>query len=192
MILIGQFMQRFSSSDNQAMELVFGRKRLVQVLSAGHREGLLTDVQNRLVNGLLEVAAQPVTEGMTFTRRVIGLPDSATRTQFKDHAKKHNATHVLVRHESDPGGWFGYVRTIDLSLEKRPMTTLIHQMTVLDQGASKLEAMVKLRDTSSLFGLVTTAEGVPIGIVDERSMTESLFRQTQRSPQISRGQPGHA
>lgn len=176
MIMIAQFMERFSSSDKQQMDLVFGRKRLVQVLNAGHREGLLSTVQNRLINGLLEVSAQPVTDGMTPARRIVGLPDSATREQFREHARKQGTPFIPVRRESEDNSWYGYIRLVDLSLENRALATLIHQMPTLADSTDKLEAMVKLRDAGSVIGLVQTDSGETVGIVNERSMTESLFR----------------
>jgi putative hemolysin len=178
LILIARFMNRFSGSDDQTMELVFGRKRLVQVLSAGHREGLLSDVQNRLVTSLLEVATQPVTESMTATKRVAGMPDSATREDLKEHARRHGQPNVPLFHASEADSWFGYIRIVDVSLKNRPLASLIHEMPVVDSSDCKLEAMVKLREASAVFGLVQE-DGRTIGIVDDRSMTESLFQSTQ-------------
>ena len=184
LILIAQFMERFSGSDNQAMELVFGRKRLVQVLSAGHREGILTNVQNRLVNGLLEVAAHPVTESMTPVQRVSGMPDSATRAELKEHAQRQGTPHVPLFRAAEPDSWYGYVRIVDVNLKNRPLSSLVHQMPVVDSRECKLEAMVRLREAASVFGLVQE-DGQTIGIVNERTMTESLFQSTQ----LIRNQP---
>ncbi len=65
LVWLSNFFNRLGGGEDQSAQMALGRKRLVQVLSEGHYEGLLTRVQNDLVQGLLHEAPRRVIESLT-------------------------------------------------------------------------------------------------------------------------------
>ena len=174
LIQISKLFDRVSKSQRKPGEQLLGRKRLVQVLGEGHREGLLTDVQSRLVNGLLEVASSAVTESMIPKSRIMGVSDSMSREDMREYARRLALTSVLVRGE-EANSWYGYIRTIDLSIENRPLTAITRPLPTIDIKARKLEALVSMREQRQLYARVEN-DGDFIGVISDRGLTESLFR----------------
>ncbi len=175
LIAITRLFERLSRSREKTMQLVLGRSRLVQVLSQGHREGLLTDVQNRLVDGLLHTAAQPVTDSVIPDSRVLGMEDDTSCQKLLEFGRSFGVSHVIIRKAGTANSWYGYVRVIDAAIGNRPLTSIIQHMPVVPADKTKLEAMMQLRDASRSYGLVRRGDQV-LGVVSDRGLVEQLFR----------------
>ena len=172
-----KLIQRFGSTEERIVESALGRSRLAQVLSQGHEEGLLSEIQNRMVTGLMQTAMQPVTASMTPAQRVLGLEDKATRDEIVQHARSYGMTAVPIRREATDS-WYGYVRVVDLVVLRRSPKAVIEEMTSIDSRLSKLEALVLLRDAGSAYGRVIDGDRT-LGVVSTRGLVEQLFRPPQ-------------
>jgi len=173
-----KFCERFGSQDPRQFDLLLGRNRLFHVLSQGHREGLLTDSQSRLIHGVLHTAAQPVIESQTPTGRILGVPSDSTPEHVLTFAQRYGLSHIAIRRPEDPTAWYGYVRVIDLLTTQRPLEPLIREMPRIDETATKLEALLALRTSGASHGVIITGNQVS-GTVSERGMLEQLFRSQQ-------------
>lgn len=178
LIWISKLFERFGSPDNKQLELVLGRSRLVQVLSEGHREGLLTDVQSRLVHGLMQTAARPVTESMIPTGRVLGVAENESRDAVLEFARRYGLPCIAVKRNDGGGNWYGYWRVVDLAVSEQPHTSLIRTMPKIDAASSKLECMLTLRQAGEIYGVVCAGEDI-IGVVSEHGLVEQLFQPPQ-------------
>jgi CBS domain containing-hemolysin-like protein len=178
--LIGltRILQRFGPSGGDRPDQILSRARLVQVLTQGHQEGLLTDVQSRLVEGLMHLVGEGVTQSMTPSSRVLGVLDNAARQDVLDFARRYGLSNVAVRRLSAADSWYGYVRVIDVAVRQEPLTSLIRPMPEVDARATKLEALLTLRGTRAVYGLVRANEHV-LGLVSDHGLTEQLFRTPQ-------------
>ena len=174
LIWITKLFERFGNLEKEQRELVLGRSRLVQVLSQGHREGLLSEVQNRLVHGLMHTAAQPVSSSMTPTSRVLGVPEDASRPEVLEFARRYGVPNVAIKRADTDDGWYGYLRVVDLAVSRRPHTSLVREMPRIEASASKLEALLALREAGEAYGVVFSGTQVA-GIVSERGLVEQLF-----------------
>ena len=56
LVRISVWAQRFAPAEVSSDSPFLGRQRLLELLGKGHEEGVLTDVQNRLISGLLNTA----------------------------------------------------------------------------------------------------------------------------------------
>jgi len=177
LIWISKLFERFGNLENEQRELVLGRSRLVQVLSQGHREGLLSEVQSRLVHGLMHTAAQPVRSSMTPTGRVLGVPENAACEEMLEFARRYGVSNVAIKRTDSADDWYGYVRVVDLAVSRQPRTPLIRTMPRIDASASKLEALLALREAGEAFGVVFVESQIA-GIVSEQGLVEQLFRPT--------------
>lgn len=180
LVFITRVFERFGGSGIRTLELVLGRKRLVHVLTQGHEQGLLADVQSRLVHGVLHTAGEDVVHSITPFSRVLGLPETATRAEMLDHAARFGVTSIVVHRAGKKDEWYGYVRVVDLGVSRRSVNSLIRSMPRIEAHSSKLEALLALRSSGTTLGLVVDRQQ-PLGIVNERGLIEQLMRPIGRT-----------
>lgn len=178
LVWLARAIERIAHSDKNTMQAVLGRARLVQVLSMGHEQGLLTDIQSRLVNGTMHIAGQPAADSMTPGGRVLGLTADASRTEILDHARRYGLTSIPIRKAGADRSWYGYVRTVDVALSRQPLAALIREMPRIDAKATKLEAVLNLRTAGADFGVMTTKAGGE-GLLSARGLVEQIFSSPQ-------------
>ncbi len=175
--------ERLSPDTGKRTEILLGRSRLVQLMTQGRREGLLTDVQNRLANGVLQAAPQAVTDSMTPVDRVLGISEQTTREELLKYARRFATPLVAIHRASSTEDWFAYVRVLDVLTDNRPLSSLFRQMPVLSPTASKLDTLQQLQMLGEIYGVVKDGEAVR-GVVSSRGLIEQLFRPaTQRGSQ---------
>lgn len=177
LIAISKAIERLSTREPKPLNGVLGRSRLTQVLGAGRREGILTETQNRLVQGMMHTAVRPVSESMTPASRMLGTSLDSTREEILEYARKFGLSSVLVHRPEDDRS-VGYLSVADLSLDLRPVESLLRPLPVLEFDTSKLEALLTLRQQNAVFGLVCKEDRV-VGIVNQRGLIEQLFRPSQ-------------
>jgi len=180
LIAITGLLQRFSRTSADRPDQILGRARLVQVLAQGHHEGLLTDVQSRLIEGVMHIAAQPVIQSIVPANRVLGVADNLPREAVIDFARRYGVSNVAVHRPGDSESWYGYLRVADVALAQQPLPSLVRQMPVIDAGANKLEALLILRTAGVVYGVVKSA-GRVVGLASDHGLSEQLFRVTQSS-----------
>ncbi len=175
LIAISKVFEKLGKSQDEQTGLVLGRSRLVQVLSQGHREGILTDVQTRMIRGVMNVAGQPVRTSTTPSDRVLGVAEQASPTEILDFARRYGISVVPMRKADDPHGWFGYVRVLDLAVSRQTVASLVSLMPRIPASRGKLEALLQLRETDMEAGVVVDGEKV-VGVVTAHGLVEQLFR----------------
>lgn len=178
LVQIARIFERLNPEEHQPLSLMVGRSRLMHVLQRGHQEGLLTDSQNRMINGLLQTASQSVRDSVIPADRVLGVPDDTPRAALLDHGRKFGLTNVAVRRASGDRAWYGYVRIVDAAIDRSPLHNLIRTMPRVDVSGSKLEALLALRDAGEVYGAAYDGERF-VGVVNQRGLVEQLFRGTQ-------------
>ena len=174
-MLITKLVERFSPGTKKHGDLVLGRSRLVQVLTQGHHEGILTDVQSRLVQSVMLTASDSVVSSMTPTTRILGITEDASRDDVLDYARRFGLTLVAIHRANQETEWFGYVRVMDVSIKSQSVKSLVREMPRVDAAATKLETLLALRKASSACGAVFR-DGELLGTVSERGLVEQLFR----------------
>ena len=172
--LITHWLKRFGPPDQQAMPLVLGRKRLVRVLEEGHEHGLLADIQNRLVGGLLNTTRVPIESNIEPRDHVPGLPATASREQMLDHARQHQLAEIPLHREQEPGNWFACVRVIELATGETPIEDLLIELPRVTPDTSRLEALMQLNAAAAPIAAVVD-DNQAIGLVHHRQLTEQLF-----------------
>ena len=177
LIWITMLLERFGNSNRSTIETVLGRKRLEQVLSQGRQQGILTEVQDRMIHGLLGTASQPVTTAMTPANRVLGVDESRSADEVIDYARQYGVHSVLVKRRDSETDWCGYVRVCDLVLSQRLPSLAFHELPQLQQSMTKRDALILLRQKRAAFGAIV-ADGQVIGTVSERGLIEQLVRAT--------------
>lgn len=182
--LIGltKLLEYFLGAEKRTLDLFLGRTRLVQVLGRGRQEGILTEVQTNLINGLMQTADQPTTSAMTPIDRILGLSETATREETLQYARQYGLTHVLIHRENSPLDWFGYVRVIDATLGGETLLEHIRIMPIIDSQSRKLQALIQLRTAASDHGLVMDGDRI-LGSLNQRGLSAQLLRPSPTGPQ---------
>jgi putative hemolysin len=175
LIGISKLFEKLGKARSDQAGAVLGRTRLAEVLSQGHREGILTEVQTRLVRGVMNVAGQSVRSSTTPSDRVLGLPEGSSRKEILDFARRYGIAIVPIRKADDPNGWFGYVRVVDVSVSRNKLSSLLYPMPRIPASHGKLEALLKLRESDMDSGVVVDGSQV-VGVVSAHGLVEQLFR----------------
>ncbi|HID21379.1 MAG TPA: DUF21 domain-containing protein [Planctomycetaceae bacterium] len=178
LIAITKALERRGGAGGQNAELVLGRKRLVQVLTEGHEQGILADIQRRMAYGVLHAAAKPVAQSMTPLDRVLGLADDVSKEDVVAFGRRYGISSVVIRRANSDADWYGYVRVVDAAIRREPLSDLIRTMPRLGARTSKLEALAQLHAKSVLHAVVTEG-GQIVGIINERGLIEQLIRVAQ-------------
>jgi putative hemolysin len=180
LMAVARIMQRVSRRGPDRPNQILGRARLVQVLSQGHQEGLLLDVQGRLLEGLMHLAGQPVMQSVIPNSRVLGVADNVSREDVLNFARRYGVSSVAVCRPGLADSWYGYLRVVDVALTQKPPATLVRRMPVIAAGANKLEALLTLRSAAAVYGVVKSNDRV-LGLASDHGLAEQLFRAPQSS-----------
>ena len=175
LVWMTRLVERLTGAKRHQLDLVLGRHRLVQVLNTGHEHGLLTTEQGHLVHGLLHDASRPATELMTPVNRILGEDASASRETLIKFARDFGVTQIPLRRTGTTDDWIGYVSLIDLELGSESSPVTPQPLAVVDHTATRLTALLGIRETSSALGLVKR-DGKTIGLLNQRALIERFMR----------------
>ena len=176
--LISKLVERFGgNSEKQPLELLLGRNRLIHVLNEGPREGLLSDVQRRLSESVMELSGEAVDASMIPAARVISIAADATADEALDLSRRYSLSHILVHRSDDPQDWFGFICVGDLRTGGS-LDAGIRPVLSLQSRTGKLDALQEMRTRRAFFGVVRDGEEI-IGVVNERGLMAQLFRPRQ-------------
>ena len=162
---------------------VLGRGRLTEVLDAGHRAGLLTDAQDRLVETVLAGEPGRAADLGTPVERALILPFDCDREDVLGPARRLAAREALLLAEGVPAGtlptapgqFAGYVTAAEVAAADRPPRELLRPLPPIPRGAARLEAAVELRRRGESVGLLMAADGTVSGVLRERGLLRDLF-----------------
>ena len=170
----------------------FGRTRLTELLKGGKEAGLLTEAQDRLVEGVLRIAPGRAADHATPPERAVCLPVGCDREAVLRESGRLGVREVLLVNgdpaspgdlsPADPRYFAGYVRAAEVAAEDdRPPRLLVRPLPLLPAAATKLEALVELRRCGEAVGLLVTADdgggpaGRVVGVLRERPLVRELF-----------------
>ena len=178
LIWIAKMFEHLKGTPDRQIDLVLGRKQLVQVLDQGRQEGLITDIQSRLIDGLMHTASLPVIDSLIPAKRILGLEDTASPQQVLDYARSYGLTSVALKRKGSTDGWYGYVRVLEVALDQSSLATTIRTMPEIKSSDSKLNALRQLKSSGEGFGVVKESQTL-LGIVSERGLVEQMFQPTR-------------
>lgn len=173
---IARLFERFGQSEDGRTGRVLSRSRLTQAVNEGHRQGLLTELQNKLVHGLLTIANEPVQQVATSPSMVLGCGEDTTRAEMLKTAQQFALPAIPVHRKDDSQDWFAYVRTVDLMVTQRPVKSLIREMPRLPANQKKLEALLQLRRLGEDLGVLVDEKDRVTGLIRQRGLMEQLLR----------------
>jgi putative hemolysin len=181
LVLMTRAVERLAGPAKRAPELLPGRGRFLQMVSHGHREGLLTRAQSLMATGVLRIATERAIDSMTPSQRVLGLSQQAEPADVAFHARKYG-TPVVVLHDDTPAAardathWTSYLRISDLLTGAGGTPATRHPLPRIPATATKLEALRLLHEHSAAYGALIDPQGLVLGTISQRGLIEQLFR----------------
>jgi len=174
LVWMARLFEKLSSATSNRVDLLFGRHRLIQVLSKGHEHGILTNQQGILVHGLLHDATRPISEIMIPTETILGEEENVSRENLLEYARENHLTHIPVRRHKSSADWFGYVRVLDLELGSRQAELMIRTMPRIPAASTRLMALLAIRDSGESVGVIIEGDDVH-GIIMENVLIDHLM-----------------
>ncbi|MCA9059058.1 MAG: DUF21 domain-containing protein [Planctomycetaceae bacterium] len=179
LIVMSRWIARLGNSDKQPLELVLSRPRLGSVLEAGHKEGLLTELQAQLADNIMQTARQPVVLSMVPVLGCVGTVVTSGRDELLELARRTRSTRLLLHPPGKPRDWTWYVRVADLFRPDQSPRAVATQMPRFSSETPKVEVLAELVRQYSAYGAIEE-EGRVIGVVSRRTLLAQLQRRGPR------------
>ena len=180
LILLSRLIASLGSSDRQPLELVLSRTRLVSVLEAGHREGLLTDLQSQLAENIMQVARQPVSLSMIPAAAAQGTVDTADRAELIRLAQRMRVPRLLLHPPGKPYQWNSYVRIADIIRNDQSPRAAAIRIPEFAANSPRIVVLSELIRSHSEYGAIVDERGV-VAVVSRRILLAQLQRVRPRS-----------
>ena len=175
LILVARFVSRFDRQSGNPLEIVFGRTRLSGLLAVGHREGILTRLQNQLAENVLQVSAHQIDLTMTPPSLFAGLSRQATREQIIEAAEKQAQPFILLGEDTTRSQWTHIVRVADLMISGTTMSDVTRKLPVYKAEIPRLEVVTDLFRRYATHGAIVD-DGRVVGIVVRQQLVSQLFQ----------------
>lgn len=186
LVWMTRVVERLSGVKSPVPELLPGRGRFLQMISHGHREGLLTQTQTAMATGVLALAGESVVDSMIPSDRVLGLSEDASREEVLELARAYRVP-VVALHSGPPRNdgesdaataphWCSYVQVAELRLQADSVALPHHPLPRLPAHTSKLVAFSLLHEQGAVLGAVIDGEGRVLGTISSRGLIEQLYR----------------
>ena len=175
LILVARLVSRFDSDSENATEVVLGRHRLSGLLAVGHREGILTRLQNQLAENTLLVSAQRVDLTMVPPSLCTGLDRQATREEIMIAAQSQAHAFILLGDDSSRCQWTHIVRVADLMVSGAAMGDVVHPLPTYAPDTPRLEVVTDMFRRYATHAAIVD-NGRVVGIVIRQHLVSQLFR----------------
>lgn len=181
LILISRFLARFGESRKRPLEVVLGRKTLYGLLKAGHREGLITGVQNLLAENMLHTADLPVRTFRSGEARILSRPDTLTRDELIRAAEQARVSHVMLCSDGHAEKRTSVVRVVDVLLSDQSPRALASPLPRFQPEQPVLEVLTELFRVDAQYGVIDSENGAA-GIISRRNLVARMFRSVPTAP----------
>lgn len=174
--LLGRALEFLVGESPDQVRLRLAREELTDVLEEGHEAGILLPSQRRLAHNLFAYAGKRVTDFSIPIARVGAIKVGAKRSDVLRLARRHKVSVVPVQREKKRE-LIGYVQVVDVYLDQSPTVSLSLVRPLLRIGHQEAfaAAMIKLQSAKENVAQIVDSEGLPVGLLYERSLSKPMF-----------------
>ena len=175
--LLGRALEFLVGESPDQVRLRLAREELREVLEEGHEAGILLPAQRLLAQNLFAHAGKRVTDFAIPIARIGAVKEGAKRSDVLRLAKRHKVSVVPVQRAKERE-LIGYVRIVDVFLDDSPIISLSLVRPLLRIGHQEVfaAAMIKLQSAKENVAQIVDANGSPVGLLYERSLSDPMFR----------------
>lgn len=167
-------LQFFTNSSPQELRLRLARRELGELLDEGHEAGILLPAQQALAQSMLAVAGLPVQSFALPEARAVRATTTMRKGDVLRIAQRHGRTLLPVEDTRDGRRLVGYLRTMDLYLDKSPTLPEPRPLVELKAEQTCLTALRKLSQREDALGHVIDKAGKTVGFVTGRELRMAL------------------
>lgn len=167
-------LQFFTNSSPQELRLRLARRELGELLDEGHEAGILLPAQQALAQSMLAVAGLPVQSFALPAARAVRATTTMRKGEVLRIAQRHRRTLLPVEDTRDGRRLVGYLRTMDLYLDKSPTLPEPRPLVELKAQQTCLTALRKLSQREDALGHVIDKAGNTVGFVTGRELRMAL------------------
>ncbi|MCG8451148.1 MAG: CNNM domain-containing protein [Pirellulales bacterium] len=171
-----RLLQLLSRTSPQEIRLKLARRELAELLTEGHEAGILRPAQQSLAQSMLAVAGQPVKNFASPAGRVVRATTTMSKSDVLRIAQRNQRTLLPVEDTRNRRRLVGYLRMMDLYLDKSSQLPDPQPMVLLQDEHSCLSALRQLNQTEDALGHVVNKEGKTVGFVTGRELRLALLR----------------
>ena len=171
-----RLLQLFTSSSHQELRLRLARRELGELLAEGHEVGILLPAQQTLAQSMLAMAGLPVKSFALPTGRAVRATTTMSKSDVLRIAQRHSRTLLPVEDTRQGRQLVGYLRVMDLYLDKSPTLPDPSPLVELQANQSCLSALRRLSQGEDALGHVISEDGKTVGFVTGRELRMALLR----------------
>lgn len=177
LILFTGLLRKLGGVQQEPMMKILGRRPLANVIGQGHEEGVVTQVQHDLIQGVFLNASLKLDSLVTPREVAFFQMSQPTRAQLLEQARAYGLVEVsLLNEESDAPPRGEYFRVCDLLLQPQAALQEIRRtMLPISPKTTRLEALLQLQAHDCDVGLVVEGNLVR-GIIRRRVLVETLMQ----------------
>jgi len=172
-----RLLQVFTSSSPQVLRLRLARRELGELLAEGHEVGILLPAQQSLAQSMLAVAGLPVKSFALPTGRAVRATTTMSKSDVLRIAQRHNRALLPIEDARQGRKLVGYLRMMDLYLDKSPTLPPSRPLIELQANQSCLSALRKLSQSEDALGHVIGDDEKTVGFVTGRELRMALLRE---------------
>lgn len=171
-----RLLQLITASSPQELRLRLARRELGELLVEGHEVGILLPAQQSLAQSMLAVAGLPVKNFALAAGRAVRATTTMSKSDVLRIAQRHRRTLLPLEDARQGRQLVGYLRMMDLYLDKSPALPEPCPLVELDAEQSCLSALRQLSLSEDSLGHVMDADGRTVGFVTGRELRMALVR----------------
>ena len=180
---VNRLLARFIGESPEQVRLTLARRELRRVLEEGHEAGILHPAQRHLAQGIFAVAKQPVGQFATPLPEVARARSEMGREEVLHVARRYRIAALPVEDSHCPGSLIGYVRVVDLAMQKGEAMETLRPLLKIPEDETHLAALIRMETAKESLALVVDAEGTVMGLLTAGRLRGLLFgRLTGGSP----------
>ncbi len=172
---LSKILALFVGESPEQVRLTLARRELGRVLDEGHEAGILHPAQQTIARGIFAVADQPVSRHATPLRDVPRARADMSREDVLRLARRYRIAAVPVESTDADRQLIGYVRVVDLSLDKTKGLGAVRPLLEIGDADTHVAALMRMHSSGESLARVIDTDGRTIGILTEPDLREPFF-----------------
>jgi len=175
LMLLTRVFQSVGGVRQQPMLRILGRRPLANVIGHGRDEGIVTEVQHNLMQGVFVNANKPLESLVIPAEIAFSFEDELSHAALLKHARDYGLADIAIATTTEDSTEVDYFRVSDLLLTRGPLQDIRRPMPTLQLKTSRLEALLILQEHDADLGAVFDGDDL-IGIVRRSALAETLYQ----------------
>lgn len=174
---LSKVLERLLGQSPEKIRLSLAKKELQQFLQEGLAAGILQPTQSQLAQNFFLAAAKPVREFCTPLSKIEMIPSTSRVLDGLNLARQKKISEIPVV-QGKQNELVGYVRTIDLQLEKNKKKPIrrVRKLNAIQSTELYGEALIQMQTGSETMMKVVNSQGITVGLITLDQLTNPMLK----------------